>query len=364
MSDPNPPTITHDSPPLTVAENPSTAYETPQPPTTSDICPTPSDPPPPTTSDPVPLCRHIREDGAFCRRPALHERRYCYQHLRLRGQQMRMARALAQRQPYRLNLPPLDDLQGVQAALDQVTRAMSLGLLESRRAGMILYALRQASCNLRFLAQAGKSSAGAIETSAKTGASQPGVISSETADQLRLVQEYPGFEAEFGLPPGLDLSLPPDVAMAAPNLAWPTTAPAPANPAPDGAFHSSQHWSGRDIEREQLEKKYAKYGSARDAERIRKINLQVEKEVHTEFRKQQEVEWQAEADRRNAAEDEKARQWQSMDPAQQRAFQLGVLEGFQSGQRAAEEELAKIHARKPAAAAAAQPQPDTEAGRA
>ncbi len=82
---------------------------------------------------------------------------------------------------------------------------------------MLLYALRQASCNLRFLAQAERESARSFQASEKAGASQPGVTSSETAGQLRLVEEYPGFEAEFGLPPGLDLSLPPDVALPSPQ---------------------------------------------------------------------------------------------------------------------------------------------------
>ena len=51
-------------------------------------------------SAPVKLCRHILEDGVYCQVPALSGRPYCYRHLRLRGQQMRMARALAQRQPF------------------------------------------------------------------------------------------------------------------------------------------------------------------------------------------------------------------------------------------------------------------------
>lgn len=383
MSDTTYPPITNDDASLAVDAGRQPALGTPDPTqsltksdndpttsdTTSDTHPTPSDiateaagdanpqdaaplPSPaatPTMSGPVPVCEHIREDGVFCQRPALHQRHYCYQHLRLRGQQMRMARALALRQPYRLTLPPLDDLQGVQAALEQVTRAMGLGLLEQRRAGMLLYALRQASCNLRFLAQAESKSARSFQAGEKAGTSPPAVTSSETAGQLRLVEEYPGFEAEFGLPPGLDLSLPPDVAVAVPDPGW-TTA---ATPAASGAFHSDRRWTKLDMEREELEKKYEESGGAECyAKQIRKMNAQVEKEVHAEFRKQQEAEWEAQAERRNAAEAEKAREWQSMDPAQQRAFLLGKLEGFAAGQRAAEEELAR--AKKPAAAAAAQ----------
>src|SRR5271157_2204290 len=101
----------------------------------------------------VKLCLHVKEDGVFCHCPALGGRQYCYRHLRLRGQQMRMARAIAQRQPYHLVLPPLEDMNSVQAALTHVTAALTAGLLERRHAGLLLYALQQASSNLRFLAR-------------------------------------------------------------------------------------------------------------------------------------------------------------------------------------------------------------------
>src|SRR5271157_456822 len=73
----------------------------------------------------VKLCLHVKEDGVFCHCPALGGRQYCYRHLRLRGQQMRMARAIAQRQPYHLVLPPLEDMNAVQAALTHVTAALT-----------------------------------------------------------------------------------------------------------------------------------------------------------------------------------------------------------------------------------------------
>src|SRR5271157_2846174 len=52
---------------------------------------------------PAGLCHHVMESGFYCQSPALRDRSYCYSHLRLRGQQMRMARAIAQRQPYRFD---------------------------------------------------------------------------------------------------------------------------------------------------------------------------------------------------------------------------------------------------------------------
>ncbi len=87
---------------------------------------------------PAGFCHHVMESGFCCQSPALRDRRYCYSHLRLRGQQMRMARAIAQRQPYRFMLPALDDLYAVQAAVEHVARALGAGLLERRQAGTLL----------------------------------------------------------------------------------------------------------------------------------------------------------------------------------------------------------------------------------
>ena len=92
------------------------------------------------------------ESGCCCQSPALRDRRYCYSHLRLRGERLRMARAIAQRQPYRFMLPALDDLYAVQAAVEHVARALGAGLLERRQAGTLLYALQQSAINHRILA--------------------------------------------------------------------------------------------------------------------------------------------------------------------------------------------------------------------
>jgi len=150
-------------------------------------------------------------DGVFCQIAALSGRQYCYRHLRLRGQQMRMARAIAQRQPYHVVLPPLDDMQAVQATLAHVAAALSAGLLERHRAGLLLYTLQQASSNLRFLARAqAKAQAQAQAQSAGAPALSPSVGDGVgPSEPQRVVQEYPGFEAEFGLPAGLDLTVPP-----------------------------------------------------------------------------------------------------------------------------------------------------------
>src|SRR5208337_4214446 len=94
----------------------------------------------------------------------------------------------------------------VQAALIHVTAAMSAGLVEHRHGCALLYALQQAANNLRF-----------IDHLAEKAARQASAV--EAGEPPRVVEEYPEFEAEFGLPPGLDLALPPQVAFPPPEKA-------------------------------------------------------------------------------------------------------------------------------------------------
>src|SRR5271165_3600050 len=134
---------------------------------------------------PAGLCHHVMESGYYCQSPALRDRRFCYSHLRLRGQRLRMARAIARRQPYRFDLPALDDLFAVQAAVEHVARALGAGLLERRQAGTLLYALQQSAINHRILALARMSAASSMN---------PTLSPTEGEQQRRLADDYPEFE--------------------------------------------------------------------------------------------------------------------------------------------------------------------------
>ena len=280
-------------------------------------------------SGPVKLCLHAREDGDFCGRPALRERLYCYQHLRLRGQQMRMARARAQRLACALMLPALDDLNAVKAALTQVTWALTSGLLERRSAGLLLYALQQAATNLWRIELIQMNSARSPQQSGQA---------SEASEQKRRVEEYPGFEAEFGLPKGLDLSVPPEVLFPPPTK----EAAGESQPQP----HPSQQWVADDIELEQLDKQRPYLDEKTYSERSGKIRDRIRNRVQAVIRKERVAEWEAEAGRRNQLEEAKARIWNSMDLAQQRAFQLGIVTGIEEEQQRAADEARE---RKPVA---------------
>src|SRR5271157_16035 len=275
---------------------------------------------------PVKLCLHVKEDGVFCHCPALGGRQYCYRHLRLRGQQMRMARAIAQRQPYHLVLPPLEDMNAVQAALTHVTAALTAGLLERRRAGLLLYALQQAASNLRFLARAQTQAAANAST---TGAPPFSPVSGERMGEQpqRAVEEYPEFEAEFGLPTGLDLTIPPQVAFPPPEKAdtWAgLTMPRTS---------SVNRWTKEAIELEELENRRSHMSEESYCKQSRKVHDNIHNKVVVQMRKEREAEWEAEAARRNAKEEEKAQRWRSMDAAQQRAFMEGVMTGRERRRR-------------------------------
>ncbi|MFZ1137079.1 MAG: hypothetical protein WAN69_19170 [Candidatus Korobacteraceae bacterium] len=144
-------------------------------------------------------CCHTKEDGAYCGSPALRDRKYCYYHLMERGRRLRRARALRENVPYRLEIPPLRDLDSVQFALSEITQALGTGLLDYRAAGRMLYAIQQATSLIKYRA--------------KLDAAQPETTSETTNDANQhspagehpRVQEYPGFEQEFGINPGTDI---------------------------------------------------------------------------------------------------------------------------------------------------------------
>ena len=160
-------------------------------------------------------CRHVKEDGAYCGSPALRERKYCYYHLMQRGRRLRRARALRDNLPYRLEIQSLDNLYAVRAALTDIAQALAAGQLESRTAGKLLYAIQQVTATNRRIEQM---EAAQLENRKNAENRVPQVRAPLLGDNLgpladdnSRIQEYPEFEAKFGLPPDVDL----DVVIAA-----------------------------------------------------------------------------------------------------------------------------------------------------
>src|SRR5271167_3971323 len=310
------------------------------------------------------LCHHAMESGVYCQSPAVRGRRFCYSHLRIRGQRIRMARAVAQRQAFKLVLPPLDDMNSVLAALGQVGDTLAAGLLPPRQADLLLYSLRQAAAALRWMARPRLGSirpltAGAPPLSSSVsdrvgiqGAPpDPSPQGGVGDNQKRLVEEYPGFEAEFGLPAGLDLSQPPHLLFPPGAQEWPS--PTGAAATAQSVVHSvpppsKPRWTKESIALEELDERREHMSEKTYNEQSCKIHARIENMVKTEMRKEKEAEWQAEADRRNALEEKKAQIFRDMDEGQRRAYHLGVLRGLEAAQEQAEEEARN---RKPVKAA-------------
>ncbi|HUK74136.1 MAG TPA: hypothetical protein VLV47_01545 [Candidatus Bathyarchaeia archaeon] len=100
-------------------------------------------------------CEHIKSNGEFCGSPALRGRNYCYFHLTHIGRRLRAERSQARAQAgpaanavVELKLPPFEDANSIQIALMQVVDALLNNRIDSKRAGLVLYALQTASSNL------------------------------------------------------------------------------------------------------------------------------------------------------------------------------------------------------------------------
>ncbi len=158
-------------------------------------------------------CRHLHPDGAYCGSPALRERKYCYYHLMQRGRRLRRARALRDNLPYRLELPPLSDLDSVQFALSEITQAVGSGQLDQRAAGKMLYAIQQATSIIKFRA---KLEAAQLEKSKDESVPQvraPHLGANLGSDDNSRIQEFPDFEKHFGLASGADIDAETDAVL-------------------------------------------------------------------------------------------------------------------------------------------------------
>ena len=175
-------------------------------------------------------CCHVKEDGTYCGSPALQSRKYCHYHFIHRGRRLRRARALRDNVPYRLDLPPLEDLAAVQVALSEIVQALGSGQLDPRAAGKMLYAIQQTTSVIKFRVK--------FEAAQSVGGPQ---LPSPAPVPAR-VQAYPAFEQEFGINPGDDVDAEIDSALReADEEAERRSAEAPPPPPPGMRLGSAQH---------------------------------------------------------------------------------------------------------------------------
>jgi hypothetical protein len=95
----------------------------------------------------VPRCQHIKMNGTQCGSPALHRRRQCFFHERIRRERAKIAKDMSTQR--RFDLPLLEDANSVQVALMKTIQMLGSGRLDHRTAGLMLYALQTASVNMR-----------------------------------------------------------------------------------------------------------------------------------------------------------------------------------------------------------------------
>jgi|HubBroStandDraft_6_1064221.scaffolds.fasta_scaffold01652_12 hypothetical protein len=140
-------------------------------------------------------CTHSYDSGRACKSAAAAGREFCGYHLHYRGRLLRMAQFRARHQPFDITLPPLDSLCSIQSALSQVAEALAADMIDPRRAMGLLKALRFAKENL------------------KDGLKDDSAHWHDTPYLNKDATAYDNFEADYGLPEGIDLTAPPEVAF-------------------------------------------------------------------------------------------------------------------------------------------------------
>ncbi len=98
----------------------------------------------------VPECRHIKTSGGKCGSPALRGKPYCYFHSRLKE---RINQPSISPSPLSKEIANLEDRGAIQHAVTEVARAVADYRIDTKRAGILLYALQIASGNAKNSAQ-------------------------------------------------------------------------------------------------------------------------------------------------------------------------------------------------------------------
>jgi hypothetical protein len=94
-----------------------------------------------------PLCRHTKTDGRRCHSPARADSAFCYHHQKLHRTRPPIIDANPRLSTHVLH--PLRDTRSIQQALSMVVSALAANRIRPSRAGKMLFALQQASANLR-----------------------------------------------------------------------------------------------------------------------------------------------------------------------------------------------------------------------
>ena len=99
----------------------------------------------------ITICEHIKDNGSTCGSPALTGYSFCFFHQRLRQPRHRPG-------DFEYKLPILDTPESILMATQHITQAALDGILEEKRARLVLSALRLAMTALKAMNAAGEQS--------------------------------------------------------------------------------------------------------------------------------------------------------------------------------------------------------------
>jgi hypothetical protein len=105
----------------------------------------------------IPRCQHIKFDGVQCGSPALRNKKHCFYHNRVRT--LRRGDVI---------VPLLENAKAINYTAMQTAEALLTGYIDRRDAAQILFALKIASLNLRYLKTDPPASEIALEDPAET----------------------------------------------------------------------------------------------------------------------------------------------------------------------------------------------------
>jgi hypothetical protein len=88
-------------------------------------------------ADRAPRCAYRKSNGDFCRAPKMRGKKFCCMHL-----------ALQAARPEKFTLPPLDDANAIQLAINKGAQGIVDGTLDQKQAGMLGYYLQLALSNV------------------------------------------------------------------------------------------------------------------------------------------------------------------------------------------------------------------------
>jgi len=93
------------------------------------------------------VCEQIKDDGTPCKSLALRDKKYCHYHEVCGSPRIDISNSI-DLNPVYFDLPLLDDATSIQGAITQVCERLLQKRIETKRAGILLYALQVASSNL------------------------------------------------------------------------------------------------------------------------------------------------------------------------------------------------------------------------